>query len=154
MKLGFLVNNLGPSQLSYFLIRNTNLALAERAELDAVVFYETMTRPCLSPCFATMQLPEAFAFDGVAIATSLAGAARLLHFAGTSKKFLYVWDLEWIRMQQKDFASLRSIYGNQELTLLARSADHKKLLEDSWNRPVKAVVDDFCMRSILEAVND
>ena len=149
-KLGFAVNNLGASHLAYCLLRNIKSFMEERYDTDIIVFYENLVPPCIPPSCAVMQIHEAFGYDGTLVATSLSTAEKLLRFPGPKARAFYVWDLEWLRMPQKSFEELRSVYGNPELTLLARSLDHAEILADVWNRPVEAIVEDFDLKTILQ----
>lgn len=149
MKLGIAVNNLGPSQANFQLIRNANKLLDEMGNLDIIVFYENAVRACVSPEFATMQMTECWGFDGPVIATSYSTAEKLLKCPCPSRKVYYIWDLEWLR-QRRHFNEHRSVYGNPSLLLIARSLSHSQVVAQAWNRPVSAVVEDFDMSRLLE----
>ncbi len=149
MKVGVAVTNLGPTQLNYFLIQNTNRLLAERHDVDLIVFYENLHNPCLTMNFGSMQLTEAWGYDGTLIATTLSTASKILQFPGPSRKLFYVWDLEWLRMREKSFSELRSIYANPRLQLIARSDEHARVLEACWNTPILGVVEDFNINNII-----
>ncbi len=130
-KLGILVNNLGPSQLSFEILIRAN---KYSNDLDFVLFYQNLCRPCFNLTSAAMQINEIYSFPGPAIATDLSTANTLIAAPSPVRKYFYVWDLEWIRMPQKNYESLAHIYQNPELQLIARSGSHKKLLENCWNR--------------------
>jgi len=140
-KIGVLLNNLGPSQLNYYFIKSTNELLAKRTDLDIVVFYENLQVKCLPTNFASMPILEAWNFHGPMIATSLSTAAHLIRFPSSCKKIFYINDLEWIRLKNKNFSVLQSVYSSKELTLIARSNDHKNIIENCWNTKVIAVAD-------------
>jgi hypothetical protein len=153
MKLGILLNNLGPNQLAYTAIRNNNFYVDRAQDFDCILFYENYVRPCLPMNFASMQVFEAYGYDGTLVATSLSSAHKALECYASKKKFFYVWDLEWMRLQQfKQFRDLHNIYANKELTLIARSQQHKDVIEDSWNVNVAGVVDNFDMRQMAEVI--
>lgn len=151
MKLGVAVNNLGPSQLAFRLITQANDLVSERTDLDIIAFYERVAPPCVMLNIATMPMVESFSYDGAVVATDLSTAQQLAGAAAPASKFFLVWDLEWTRMPQKDFRSLRSIYGDERLRLLARSEDHAKAISDAWNRSAD-VVGDLDLERILELV--
>ena len=140
IKLGFAINNLGPSQLSYYLIKELNSLLKKRGDLDIIVFYENIARPYIKPEFALMQMAEAWSYGGTVIATDIAIAEKLLTFPAPTRKAFYIWDLEWLR-KPRMFRELQPTYGHLEL--IARSNDHKEAIEGAWNRKVIGVVEDF-----------
>lgn len=149
MNVGVLVSSLAASHMAFSLIRQGNRALRERAVDDLVAFYERPSRPCLEMVFAAMQENEAWSFDGVAIATSLATASRLSRCPRPSRRLFYVWDLEWLRLGAFDHAAVRSVYRDPSLRLVARGPDHVRLIENCWG-VTAAVVPDFDFRQLLE----
>lgn len=154
MKLGITVSSLGPNQLAYHTIKNLNLHLDVRPDLDPIVFYENNIRPCLPMNFASMQIYEAWGYDGIVVATSLSNAHKLLEFPASTAKFFYVWDLEWLRLQFKQYRSLVQIYRNPDLKLIARSESHKDIIEDCWNTKVVGVVDNLDMGQLLGIIEN
>ena len=153
-KLGFAVSNLGAAHMSYALIRQINLLMAERHDLDVVLFYENLALPCMPVACATMQIHEAYGYDGPVVATNLTTAEKLIRFPSPRAKLFYVWDLEWLRLPQKSFEQLRSIYAHSELTLVARGKDHADIISDVWNRPVTAVIEDFDLSDFEKLLED
>lgn len=146
LSIGVLLGNVGPSQLVSGLSRFAEA----NPDLDVVAFFESAALPFAELPFACMQMDEAWSFTGMTLATSFATAFHLLTMPGQKRKFFYVWDLEWARWPRKEFAVLRSVYANPRLELLARSYSHANVLSRAWNRPVKAVLEDFNL-DLLEA---
>lgn len=148
-KFGVVVSDLLASQMALLLIKKANAHAASHPRDDVVVFYENISRSCVPLFGAAMHVSEAFAYDGILIATNLSTASKILNFPASPKKFFYVYDLEWTRLHQKDFRALYEIYGNPELTLLARSTEHAKVISDAWNRQA-TVINDFDFERIAE----
>lgn len=152
MKIGFCLEDLGPSQLSYEFITNSNQILEKGITFDIIGFYEGVARPCIPINFATMQIAEAWGFDGILIATSLSTAQKVLKCPSASKKIFLVWDLEWLRTKNLNFRDLREVYANPKLTLVARGADHAKVIEDLWHKKCE-VVNGFDLEKVIEVAN-
>lgn len=153
--ISFLVPNAGASQMSFYLIKEINELFENKPELDVIVYYEDRHRSCLAPNFSMMQISEAWFQPGPIIATSISTAKSLIKFPA-EKKFFYVWDLEWIRnnpSQTLNYESFKNIYTNKDLSLIARSTSHKKLIENCFNRKVEHVVEDFNINKILGVIN-
>jgi hypothetical protein len=142
-KLGFIVPDLGPSQLSFGLIKAANDAVAVNPGLCVTVFYENIRLPCVCPHFACMHVAEAYLFDGSLIATSFSAAEKMARMPSSPRKLFYVWDLDWLRpWRRQSFNEHALVYGNESIELLARSGDHAKVIAQAWNRSV-AVTPDF-----------
>lgn len=152
MKIGIAVNHLGPSQLTYCLVKSAHEMLVTKPAVDITLFYENAVKPAFGLNFAAMPLVEAWTYGGTLISTNLNIAKQSIAFTGPKKKLFYVWDLEWLRFQNKEFRSLQQIYANPALTLLARSESHKQAIEQSWNIEVAATIDDFNLLKILEVL--
>lgn len=152
MKFGVLVNDLGPGQLATLLLTRANALVGSRHDLDVLVLYEALRRPCLEPQFATMQVAEGFMFDGPMVATTASTAEKLARFPACPRKLFYCWDLDWLRphlARGRSFYDWRRVYGNPDLTLAARSEGHARVLRQCWNRDV-AVVEGFDLGRLLE----
>lgn len=148
MKLGVIVDNLGPNQLAYNVIKAGNFLKG----CDYIVFYENFLKPCIPTNFATMQMFEAWGYDGTMIATNLSSASQLSNFPLVKHRYFYIWDLEWLRMKEKHFRPLAEVYRNPNLILIARSENHKNVIETCWNVKVAGIVDDFEMSQLYEVV--
>lgn len=143
MKIGFLVNDLGPSELNYFLCRNANAFLARRPRDSVALFYENICRPAFPAHFAVNHVSEAYGLAMPLVATSLATAERLLGFPKATPRVFYCWDLEWTRLGVQDYRTLQAVYGNRRLPLWARGREHAEIIASCWNRPSPGVVDAF-----------
>ena len=149
MNFNVLLQNTGANQIAYCVIRNLNDLGHKRPDIDTIAYYEDMHRKCLPPNFAVMQIAEAWGQHGPIIATSLSTAIKLIGFP-SERKIFYVWDLEWLRGQQRHYKMYANVYTHPDLELVARSEDHKKIIENAFNKKVKYVIPDFDTSKILE----
>lgn len=145
MKVGVLLNNLGPSQLAYSVMRTGEKA-AEHG-VDMVAFYERQVRPCLQLKIASMHIAEAYGYGETLIATDLSTATKLLTFP-KSNKFFYIWDLEWTRRQYLS-SVLQKTYRNPSLKLIARSSQMAEIISQVWNVNIHGIVDDFHLEELI-----
>lgn len=143
--IGLVVHNFRLNQLTYSLFSKFD------GSVNLIGFFEQQSKSPFSPRFATMQLHEAWGFPGPLVATSLLLATKIVDFPISKKKFLYVWDLEWLYNKNEDFLSFASIYQNKNIHLIARNEDHASAIEYTWNRKVSAIVEDFNMEQFKNA---
>lgn len=141
-RIGILVDKIDASQQSFYLIKNIN-KICEDPFLDIIVFYKEWILPPVTPHFAVMNEKQAWSYDAPIFATSLVTAEKLLSFPVPTKKFFYIWDLEWIDLENYSYNNVYNIYCNPGLELIARSDYHKEIIEKVWNRKVHAVIEDF-----------
>ena len=151
MNFSVLLQNIGASQLSYSVVQQLNHLGNIRPDIDTIVFYEDMHKNCLPPNFAVMQIAEAWGQHGPTIATSLSTALKLIGFP-SARKIFYVWDLEWLRGQQRHYKMYADIYTYPELELIARSEEHKKAIENAFNKEVKHIMPDFDTNQLLKVL--
>jgi len=151
MKIGVCINHLGISQLAYHFINNVNIFLHGNHKDDVVCFYETLAPPCVHANFACMPTQEAFSYDGVIMPTSLPLLSKSLKFLAPQKIIYYMWDLEWMRIQHKQFDFLQQIYSNTRYDIICRSKDHADALMDVWGRKA-TIIDNFDMLEITKYV--
>ncbi len=144
---------MGRNQLAYHLVREGEALLDSRNDVDLIAFFQNLGQPwrMIVP-FASMNIAEAFTFDGVAIATSLDTAERVGHFPGPRLRYFYAWDLEWLRATGRTFEQHSNVYSNRNLPILARSDEHARLIERCWNRPVRAVIENCDLSALLKVI--
>ena len=150
-RLGILLESFAPSQLAAELTWSGNELV--RQDVDVIGFFRNQALPAVTPLFALMPATEAFGFSGVLVATSLATAAICEKAIGPSERWFYCWDLEWLRMQQKNAKALAEAYRNPAYRLAARSADHKLALEQAWNVEVVGINERASLAWFLEHGN-
>lgn len=152
IKIGFLLSHLGINQLAFHFILNANNFLQEENNVDIIAFVCNLSPPIQYPNFASMNINEAFDFDGIVVATTLNTAQKMAHFPGPQCRYFYLWDLEWMRSPGYNFENLLAIYNNPHLKLIARNNEHAMLIEKCWNRPVHAIIPNCDIRKFIEMV--
>lgn len=140
MNIGLVCNNVGPSQLAYYAIKTGN-EFVKSGDNDFVIFFYELMPECIKPNFSTMNLSEAYDYNGVLIATDINSASRILEYPGATKKFFYLWDLDWVKLQQKKYEHLAQVYKNKNLELIVRSKTHFNFVKNLWKEPVGIVED-------------
>ena len=128
MKIGFILEDLLPSQLNFYVVNTVNKVLRESNEHDFVLFYEELTVPSMTPQCAVMNICEIYAFDGLLIGTRLDHAARMANIASPSQKVFYVWDLEWMR-GKTDFVQNMHGYRSDRVDVVTRSPSYARALQ-------------------------
>tara|TARA_R100001163_G_scaffold15543_1_gene14052 strand:+ start:6668 stop:7135 length:468 start_codon:yes stop_codon:yes gene_type:complete len=138
-KIGFIVDDLSSSQLSYEVISSIN-SFDTSFDQDFVVFFENSSPIVIEPFFGVMNLQELWGFDGIAIATSVSSCLSLSNTQSPIKKFFYVWDLEWSRNRSSYDQGIQAFL-KEDINLIARSEDHAKAIKNYCNRDVVGIFD-------------
>ena len=155
MNIGVVVENLGMSQLAYSVINNINMACEHNSQNDYVLFYENMGNPTLPVNCAIMNSSELWSFNGVVIATTASSAKFALKAVNKTKKFFYIWDLEWTRERNKtEFTKNLSSYRNESISLIARSKEHALAIQNYCNRKVPYIMEDFDINKLEEIIEN
>lgn len=155
-QIGFIVNDLMASHLSFSLIKNLNEHVDE-LNSEAVVFFENSSSSIIRPNFATMSLNEIWNFNGVLISTDINTTLALKKCFAPLKKIFYVWDLEWMRPaigQNIEFERVIQAFSDESIDLVARSKDHAKAIENYSNRKVKHIVENFNIEKLMRIANE
>jgi hypothetical protein len=150
--INFLVDNVGASHMAFYLVENAN-AMSNDGTAHVTIFYDQLHRPCRKLLVPAMMMIEAWAQPGVSISTSLSTTARMLSFPGPQRKMFYVWDMSWMR-NPKRVGPFSELFRNPDLTLIARCADHAKVLENNFNVNVPYVFDNFNNEALLRALEN
>ena len=152
MQLGVLLDSIGSNQKGIMTTLSLNKLETLDEYWDAIVFYLEFSDVLIKPNFALMNMSELYGFKGVGIATDLRTSEILEKSFGPSKKFFYIWDLEWTMIQQ-DFKRISNIYLHPEIELIARSNDHAKEITNCWKKPY-AIVENFQYERIIEVITN
>ena len=145
-----IVDSLGPSQSSFYLIKQFN-DLIKSVDYSPVCFYNNITNPVVTPFFSCMNASGLSSFEGLAISTSIETAGLLLNTSSKVDRCMYVWDLEWLRTPL-DFENSISIFRHPNLKIIARSQSHKDIIENYTNKKVSGIVEDWKVKDLVNII--
>lgn len=134
-----MLSHLGPSQAAYYAVKTINKNIDKR---EFVLFYENIMPVCLKPLCPIMNSTEIWSFNGLLITTNMSTTISALKSINNSKILYYLWDLSFIR-GKTNFIENTEAMNSDRIELAARSEEHKRVIENYCNRPVKYVFPDF-----------
>ena len=73
----------------------------------------------LDICFNIMQQTKSYSFEGTLITDNLLLTQCLHHNIYTKKKYYYVWNLDWMLLDNLRFSQLGVPFFNDEIELIA-----------------------------------
>jgi hypothetical protein len=152
MNIAAVINNLGPSQNSYYLIKEFNKVASNR-HMSLSVFFERSAIPIIPTMFSCKSISFISSYHHNAIATSLEETDILLKANNASKKFLYLWDLEWIR-NTGQYDTISNILLNDRLNIIARSESHATMIENFCNKKPVGIVDNWNINQLIEVIQN
>ncbi|MFQ3675218.1 MAG: hypothetical protein SNJ64_01580 [Endomicrobiia bacterium] len=101
--------------------------------------------------FTCMPSSEIHGFYGICIATDLQSIYHLLRVP-TIKKIYYVFDLEWIYLNNFRYSDIRCVYENSDIDFVCRSEHHALCMRQVWGLNISKIVPDFNIELIVENV--
>lgn len=152
MKLGFLLSHIGDAEVSKTFIKKANEFLCSHQDVDIIGFVANQVSPTIHPSFATMNINEAFDYNGAVVATNLAMAEKIVNFPGPRKKYYYLWELDWTKETGRTFEELLALFHNPKLSIIARTPEDKMVIERCWNCRVQGVIPDCDIGRFVELV--
>lgn len=153
-KFAVALNDFQASQLSVLVIKNINEWMKKNYLCDIIGFYNNCTNFVIEPNFCCMPSSELWGYDGIVIATDFNSAEIVLRSPSISRKYFYIWDLEWFRLKEKDFLRLSNVYKNQELEVITRNQEYAQVIEKVWGRKVKFKNEYFDINYLMRIIND
>ncbi len=154
MQIGILVDSLNRNDLSINILNK--IKPYSKGYVDPIVFFQRLEIAHARYRFGLMASSELWGFKGTAIATSLNTAELLLNCISPQKKYLYLWDLEWMKndiKQCKNVDYLYKIYNDPNLHLIAKSKEHYDIIKSCWKEPV-GIVEGFDYERLIELVSE
>lgn len=150
MKIAAIINDLGPSQKAFYLIKEFN-KLCANAKMSCTAFVNICSAYVTKPLFSCMSIAFFSDYNGVAIATTVEEANSLLQSSNNSDKYLYLWDLAWTE-RPVNHDMFCNILRDSRLKIIARSESHAKTIENFCNKKVVGIVDDWNAEQLLKIV--
>lgn len=136
--LGILITRPGMNQL--FLTMIQQLAKLP-PDINTTVFAADYGPTPAGCTFPIMDLMHCYNYEGVLISTDLYTSMVLLNALCPTKRYFYVWDLEYTLMPQSA-NNMQNIYNNDKLELIARNDFRSKILEKTWKKP-HSIIEEF-----------
>jgi hypothetical protein len=149
-KIAAILDTLSASQSSFYLIKEFNKLQGDN-QYSPVCFYNNLSATPVKTHFACMNISYYSHFDGVTITTSIDTANTAIKTNNNSKKFLYLWDMEWLR-NPMDFNYVNSVLSNDDIAIISRSNSHSDLIKNYCNKEVAGVVQDWDMEQLEKIV--
>ena len=151
MKISAVLDNVGPSQNTFYMIKEFNKLVASY-ENCCSAFVNRITAPVIKPLFSCPIIAFFSGYNGIAISTTIKETVSMLRSSNNSTKFLYLWDLEWL--YKPDYYEITyNILNNKDLKLIARSESHARVIENFGNKPVCGIVNNWNKDALLEVVS-
>ena len=152
IKIAATVSELGPSQECFYLIKEFNKAATSK-DVSVSTFYNRPTIPVTKPHFSCRNISFLSGYDGIAIASNMLAADKLLKSHNSSKKYLYLWDIEWLRTPV-NFPAACDILLDDRLKIIARSESHATLINHFCNKQVAGIVDNWNINELLKVTTE
>ena len=143
-----IMHDFGPSQKSFYMIKEFN-KLAALKDFSMSAFYSRPSMPVTKPFFSCRNISFLSGYNGMAIATSLQDADILLKSHNNSTKYLYLWDMEWLK-NPLEFSVACDILSDKRLNLIARSESHASVINNFCNKKVVGTVDNWNIGQLLD----
>lgn len=150
LNLQALVNDLSPSQKSFYLIKEFNRCI-ETTDISAGVFHIRGSIPPIETLFGCKSVGFLNSYHGTLITTTLQEAEIALNTSNNSNKFLYLWDIEWLQRPMR-YTTAINILKDNRLKLIARSTCHAKIISNFCNKPVCGIVDNWKLENLTSVI--
>ncbi len=142
------LEDLGPSQKAFYFIKNFN-ELSRNPNFSCSAFLCNIGMPVTKPLFSCSSVSFFSDYFGIAISTSIAEAETLLKSNNNSKKYLYLWDLEWLT-RPMNYSQACKILLDKRLKIITRSKSHAQIIENFCNKKPIGVVEDWNKEQLLD----
>lgn len=146
MNIAAIVTDTVLSQNTFYLFKTFN-QLSEQG-YSPFCFYSSLSNLPISPSFAVLNIHNAHFFSrGPIIATNIENAKLMLKLPIKAKKYLYLWDLEWLRGSYNYIQNV-DILRNSNIQLIARSESHAQNIQNYCTRTVEHIISNWEIEGI------
>jgi len=152
INIAAVVDSLGPSQKSFYLIKEFNKA-ASRQDVCVSVFHKRSSISVVPTMFSCKNISCLSAFHHTAISTNLEEASILLNSSNNSDKYLYLWDFDWLTSRIK-FRDAMKILLDSRLKIIARSDEHADMIKNYCNKSPSGIIDNWDIQSLINLTQE
>ena len=142
------LEDLGPSQKAFYFIKNFN-ELSRNQNFSCSAFLCNIGVPVTKPLFSCSSVSFFSDYFGIAMSTTIAEADMLLKSHNNSKKYLYLWDMEWLT-RSMNYSQVCNILLDKRLKIIARSKSHAQIIENFCNKKPIGIVEDWNKEQLLK----
>lgn len=135
--IGILVDNIKNDSKNYILFRELN-ELSKH--IDCYIFTDKIDSLPIQNKFAILQQIHSLEHSGILIGTSIINAQVVAKSLMAKEKYYYIYDFDWIYIQNYYNSQLQLTLYNKDINLISRSNDHDKLIQKITNRKSKAII--------------
>lgn len=121
-KIGFVLDDIGPTQLLYILSNSINEYYKTLWDTNLSVFMIDIAPPCMEMNFATFYASDAATFDGLLVATSYKSWKAIQK--SVAKKVLYVNFLEKQDKNSSEYSSWIDIIKDNQIIKVWRAKEY------------------------------
>jgi hypothetical protein len=150
MNIAAVIEHLGPSQKSFYLIKEFNKAI-NRKDMCVSVFFQKSTVPVVPLMFSSKSVSFLSGFHHNAVCTTISEADMLLKSSNNANKYLYLWDLEWLYLPQ-NYNSICNVLLDDRLSIIARSESHAQLIENFCNKRPIGILDNWNLNELVRII--
>lgn len=145
-----LMESLGPSQNAFYLIKEWNKAIDD-TQLSLSAFVNAHSVPFQTCLFSYKLSSFLSSYEGVLISTSIKNAAISIKAPTRMDRYLYLWDLNWLR-KPTNYNAMYEVLSNDKIKLIARSKEHADMIENFCKKKTVGIVDNWNVDQIREIV--
>jgi hypothetical protein len=147
MKTMILLDHLGFSEQNYEIIKEINTFVIDSLEEVSIIVNDVSTK-MMEVNTAVNNIAEMGCFqNGLLMATNLLNAGHILEAKTSSRKLLYLWDVDWLHTAF-NYEWLYDILTNDRLDIIVRSEEHKRALKVLCNKEPLGILQNFKMETL------
>ena len=146
------LEDLGPSQKAFYFIKNFN-ELSRNQNFSCSAFLCNIGVPVTKPLFSCSSVSFFSDYFGIAMSTTIAEADILLKSHNNSKKYLYLWDMEWLT-RSMNYSQVCNMLLDKRLKIIARSKSHAQIIENFCNKKPIGIVEDWDKEQLITLLEE
>jgi hypothetical protein len=131
MNIGFVVKNLGNSEMSHDLIKTIGKISDESNRITPYIFFQDLIPSVMTPYCMTMNSTGLSSFTGDVVAIDIESAMVLYNNISNTDNWIYFYNIHWLNAVV-NFELCSKVLEN--FKIVARSESHKKIIRNFTGR--------------------
>ena len=143
----FLLDHTGFSEQNYIIIKEINEIVPNSLEEISIATNDVSTK-VMEVFTAVTNVAEIGCFqNGALIATNIVNARQILSAHASSRKILYLWDLDWLH-GMFNYEWLYDTLSNDRLEIIVRSEAHRSALLNLCGKEPVGILQNFKLEQL------
>lgn len=150
--LGIVLEHTGPSQISFYVLKEVSELCKNYIGLDISLFYQHLIRCELARLCPMFHIKDLLAWKHPVVATNVETCLEALR-SKSDRIYHYVFGVDFIDRSDIDMNKIRRCFIDPRVTVITRSIEYKNIIEEEFEITIDfPIVENFSLKPMCKQI--